>query len=51
MKNKTDAFGNKKIRVPFFIPDLSKDDKNYNLLLEHISTLTSGRHYFNPVQI
>ena len=31
--------------------DLSKDDKNYNLLLEHISTLTSGRHYFNPVQI
>ena len=31
--------------------DLSKDEKNYNLLLEHIGTLSSGRHYFNPVQI
>ena len=31
--------------------DLSKDEKNYNLLLEHIGSLSSGRHYFNPVQI
>jgi len=31
--------------------DLSKDEKNYNLLLEHIGTLSSGRHYFNPIQI
>jgi len=31
--------------------DLSKDEKNYNLLLEHIGTLSSGRHYFNPVKI
>ena len=31
--------------------DLSKDEKNYNLLLEHIGTLSSGRHYFNPLQI
>ena len=31
--------------------DLSKDEKNYNLLLEHIGTLSSGKHYFNPIQI
>ena len=31
--------------------DLSEDEKNYNLLLEHISTLSTGRHYFNPIQI
>ena len=27
MKKKTDAFGNKKINVPFFVPDISKSDK------------------------
>ena len=31
--------------------DLSRDEKNYNLLLEHISSLSSGRHYFNPVEL
>ena len=31
--------------------DLSKDEKNYNLLLEHISRLPSGRHYFNPIAV
>ena len=31
--------------------DLSKDEKNYNLLLEHIGSFYSGRHYFNPVEI
>ena len=31
--------------------DVSKDEKNCNLLLEHIGTLSSGRHYFNPIQI
>ena len=27
MKKKKDAFGNKKINVPFFVPDISKSDK------------------------
>jgi len=27
MKKKTDAFGNKKINVPFFLPNISKSDK------------------------
>ena len=31
--------------------DLSRDEKNYNLLLEHISSLSSGRHYFNSVEL
>ena len=31
--------------------DLSKDEKNYNLLLEHIGRLPSGRHYFNPIAV
>ena len=29
--------------------DLSGNDRGYNLLLEHISRLPPGRHYFNPM--
>ena len=28
MKNKTDAFGNRKVLVPFFMPDLTREDKS-----------------------
>ena len=31
--------------------DLSNNDKDYNLLLEHIRQLPPGRHYFNPIEL
>ena len=31
--------------------DLSGNDSDYNLLLEHISHLPPGRHYFNPIEL
>lgn len=30
--------------------DLSGNDTDYNLLLEHIRRLPPGRHYFNPIE-
>jgi deoxyadenosine/deoxycytidine kinase len=30
--------------------DLSGNDKDYKLLLEHINKLPPGRHYFNPIE-
>ena len=30
--------------------DLSADDTDYDLLLDHISRLPPGRHYFNPIE-
>ncbi len=30
--------------------DLSGNDRDYNLLLEHIRHLPPGRHYFNPIE-
>ncbi|GJM04284.1 MAG: deoxyguanosine kinase [marine bacterium B5-7] len=31
--------------------DLSGNDRDYNLLLEHIRRLPPGRHYFNPIEL
>ena len=31
--------------------DLSGNDRDYNLLLEHIKHLPPGRHYFNPIEL
>ncbi len=31
--------------------DLSGNEKDYNLLLEHIKNLPPGKHYFNPKEI
>ncbi len=31
--------------------DLSGNDTDYNLLLEHISQLPKGKHYFNPKEL
>jgi len=29
--------------------DFSKNEKHYNLLIEHIKQLPPGRHFFNPL--
>ncbi len=31
--------------------DLSDNEKDYDLLLEHIRKLQPGRHYFNPIEL
>lgn len=31
--------------------DLSGNDRDYSLLLEHIRRLPPGRHYFNPIEL
>jgi len=31
--------------------DLSNNDRDFNLLLEHIRRLPPGKHYFNPIEL
>ena len=31
--------------------DLSNNDRDFNLLLEHIKHLPAGKHYFNPIEL
>jgi len=42
MKNKTDAFGNRKVLVPFFMPDLTREDKSVMMNALSSPLLTDG---------
>ena len=42
MKKKTDAFGNKKVNVPFFVPNITNTDKTVVVNALSNSLLTDG---------
>ena len=42
MNKKTDAFGNKKIKVPFVVPTINSNDKNQILKALSSNLLTDG---------